>query len=165
MRLDSEKHKDNPTRQYYYGRQLYYKGDFECITPLEACAEKSGWPEEKCLALCFIANLYSQKGNNEMAHNYFKKAMEQSDRVRDPYWGLLAFTDPKSPDALELATKALEIDKSIYFDSNPNLYSDDSKKKLVGLVNQHRANQNDSLGRPQLPIQIHPRELVPPVRF
>lgn len=163
MRLDAEKYPDNATRQYYYGRQLYYKGDFDCEKPLEAVAKHSGWAEEKCLAMCFLGHLYSQHQQPEKSHEYYKRAMSYSDRVRDPYWGCLTYTDPKSREAYDLAEKAFSIERSIYFDSNPGLYNEESNNKLQGLMQQWKRLNSDPLGRPT--IQIHPRELVPPVRF
>lgn len=163
MKLDAEKYPDNATRQYYYGRQLYYKGDFSCIEPLEAVAKYSGWNEEKCLAMCFLGHLFSQHQQPEKAHEYYKRAMGYSDKVRDPYWGCLTYTDPKTQEAYDLAEKAFSIERSIYFDSNPGLYNEESNNKLQGLMQQWKKLNNDPLGRPQ--IKIDPRELVPPVRF
>jgi len=162
MKLDSEKYTDNGTRHYYYGRQLYYKGDFECVPVLEKACEHSGWAEEKCLAMCFVGQLYAQHDQKEKAFEYYKKAMQHSDKVRDPYWGLLGFMNPQSKEAWELAKKALSIERSIYFDSNPHLYNEENTNKLRNLIHNYEVNHNDSLGRK---MRIDPRQLVPPVRY
>jgi hypothetical protein len=113
--------------------------------------------------MCFLGHLYSQHQQPEKAKECYARAMGYSDRVRDPYWGLLAYTDPKSKDAYDLAEKASSIERSIYFDSNPGLYNEESNNKLQGLMQQWKQLNSDALGRPQ--ITIDPRELVPPVRF
>lgn len=162
MQLDSEKYTDNATRHYYYGRQLYYKQDMACKEPLDKCIEMSGWAEEACLAACFMGHIYSQKGSPEKAIEYYQKALQKSDRVRDPYWGLLAYMKPDSPEAVELAKKALSIQKSIYFDSNPHLYDESNTQKIQALIQRHELSTPDAMGRVS---NIDPRQLVPPVRF
>ena len=163
MKLDSEKYTDNATRHYYYGRQLYYKMDPACVEPLEKCIEHSGWGEEACLAACFAGHLFSQQGNAQKAVEYYQRALQKSDRVRDPFWGLLAYVQPNSQQAFELAQKALSIEKSIYFDSNPHLYNQESTNKLKAVVQKFKLSTPDAMGRMASPINT--RDLVPPVRY
>ena len=159
MRLDAEKFTDNATRQYYYARQLFYKKDLACLPIFDKVAEIGGWPEESCLGLCFAGQLLAENDRKEEAFEYFKKAINISDKVRDPFWGLLSMMPPDSKDAYELCKKALEIKQSIYFDSNPHLYNDENTAKLQKVIQQHEQKMTDPLGRPMQPK----RETVPAI--
>lgn len=135
MRLDAEEFPERPSRQYYYARQLMLHGRIdESLDYFQRCAKISRWPEEKAMAITFCGLMEESRDNKKQAKKYYYDAIEITDKLRDPYIGLVRTVNERSK--AKYAKRALKIGQleRNFFDVNPVCYSDQVENWLKEIV-------------------------------
>ena len=141
---DAEEYPDNATRQYYYGRQLYYEQRLDCLPFLNHCAKISEWPAEAANALVMMANIYSgkatQKENNKESEEYRQKALDSYRRsvvkypkLRASYAGIMRIETDRE-EIVRAGLAVLAIKESTFFDDSPKFYKKEYEDWVRGMI-------------------------------
>lgn len=157
---DAEEYPDNATRQYYYGRQLYYESRLDCLPFLNHCAKISTWDAEAANALVMMANIYSGKALQMKHDNKTKEAEEYKQKSLDCYRGSVVKypklrasyagiirEETDREEIVRAGLAALSIKESTFFDDSPKFYTDEFeswvKEKIAeNAVEQIEINEN-----------------------
>ena len=144
---DAEEFPDNATRQYYYGRQLFYEHRLDSIPFLKHCYEISKWDAEAahCLNMCGI--LYEGKAEKERqgpndvkeiarctqkALDFYRASVVKYPKLRASYAGLLRVSEEK--EQIQAATALLQIKESTFFDDSPKFYKKEYEDWVRGMI-------------------------------
>tara|TARA_Y100001937_G_scaffold3659_1_gene4920 strand:+ start:20536 stop:21660 length:1125 start_codon:yes stop_codon:yes gene_type:complete len=136
LAADAEEFPDNATRQYYYGRQLYYESRLDAIPILKHCYEISKWDAEAAHCLNMCGQLYEGKaekerqmsGNakeihrcTEKAFDFYRQSVVKYPRLRSSYAGILRVAKEQK-ERIQAGMALLSIKESTYFDDSPKYY-------------------------------------------
>jgi glycosyltransferase involved in cell wall biosynthesis len=152
---DAEEFPDNATRQYYYGRQLFYEHRLDAIPFLKHCYEISEWEAEAahCLNMCGL--LYEGKaekerqGSNdvkeitrctEKALDFYRASVVKYPRLRASYAGLLRVCKD-SKELIRAGMALLSIKESTYFDDSPKFYEKEYEDWVRGVIKFNTENK------------------------
>jgi glycosyltransferase involved in cell wall biosynthesis len=155
LAADAEEFTDNATRQYYYGRQLYYERRLDAIPILKHCSDISKWSAEAANALVLCGILYEGKvekekqGKNdpeEIARcrkkscDIFRASVVKYPKLRNSYAGILRNSDDIK-ERIEAGMALLSIKESTFFDDNPKLYKPEYENWVKELIKHDSAEQ------------------------
>ena len=144
---DAEEFSDNATRQYYYGRQLYYEDRMDAIPFLERVDELSTWEDEASAALVFAGLSFEKKAqwlrdNNQdfqedlnKALEFYRRAVVRSGYLRAAYAGVIRLC-PDPEERMQAAYTCLNIIRPRYFDDPPQWYREEFNEHLKGVIKE-----------------------------
>lgn len=79
---------------HYLGREYLYRGRWDdCISTLKRhlAMPKANWRDERAASMRYIAKSYAQKGETDLARDWYLKAIAEAPHLRDPYTDLALF--------------------------------------------------------------------------
>lgn len=158
LAADAEEFHENPTRQYYYGRQLYYEGRLDAIPILQHCFEISKWDAEAAMCLIFCGQLYEGKMKTNVdqdefirckkkALDFYRASMVKYPRLRASFAGILRVCEDNQ-EIVRAAMACLQIKESTYFDDTPQFFSQDYDEYLKKLIKETAERQIEINERP-----------------
>jgi glycosyltransferase involved in cell wall biosynthesis len=170
MRMDAVEYPTQATRQYYYGRQLFFRQDDNCLEYFKKVFEMSEWPAEAAMATVYAGNLFEYKakafveaGDQEraieakkIAYNFYRTAIAKYVGLRAAYVGVIR-TAPNAYEAMVAAVAALKIPKSSFFDDPPKYYTEEAHNTFLGVINENKKVASE----PQLSaaeIKVHTQD-------
>jgi glycosyltransferase involved in cell wall biosynthesis len=147
---DAEEFPDNATRQYYYGRQLYYERRADSIPILRHCAEISKWDAESANCLVMIGNLFAGKAQtakddtddteykrcSELALDFYRQSVVKYPKLRGSYAGIIR-GETNQEEIIRAGMACLAIKESTFFDDSPRFYTDDFEYWVKGKIEKN----------------------------
>jgi len=137
MERDVKENPQESSRWFYLGRQYVKLEDDRAIECLEKCADISPLQVESAFALTLCGNFCLRKGDKNKAIEYFKRATDKTNKLRDPYLGLLELSGDKTI-RYRAAAEAIRITKPGFFGVSPGYYTKEITKKLQDLIDERR---------------------------
>lgn len=162
LAADAEEFPDVATRQYYYGRQLYYESRLDAIPILKHCYEISEWDAEAahCLNMCGV--LYEGKAEKERREagrleeinrcmqkslDFYRQAVVRFPRSRTSYAGILRVAKEQQ-ERIEAGMALLSIKQSTFFDDSPRFYEKEYEKWVESQVKENAIKEIADNERP-----------------
>lgn len=73
---------------FYFGNEARFIKPDQAIIAYEKYVELSGWAEERCMARCYLGEIYEQAGNIGRAYANFAAAAADDPRMPDGWYGM-----------------------------------------------------------------------------
>jgi len=154
MRMDTVEYPEEQTRKYYYGRQLFYRKEPNCLEILKEVYEKSPWSAEAAQAAVFAGNYFEWKADKikesdetnkeslavealDIACSFYKMSVAKYPKLRGSYAGLIR-TSRDIYERLVAAVTAMKIQESTFFDDPPRLYSQEGASKFIETIEKYK---------------------------
>lgn len=119
-----------PRNAFYHARELtFYQRWEESITALNKylAMPEATWQNERCYALRLLGKAHEHLGRHEEAHKFYRLAVAEAPRTREPWCELAMFAYMRSSwvECYSAAKSALEIkDKALVYTMDPSVWSE-----------------------------------------
>lgn len=158
LAADAEEFHDNATRQYYYGRQLYYEGRLDAIPFLQHCYEISKWDAEAAMCLVFCGLLYEGKMKTNIDEEEFKRCKKKAldfyrasvvkyPSLKASYAGIVRVAE-EDEEIVQAGMACIQIQQTTFFDDTPQYYTPEYKVFLQNLIRETAEKKLENNERP-----------------